>query len=110
MGHPGVQEPWHVQKHFVGTWEVSRPPRCRARPQRKKESSETNDEKPREVRLGHSSREAGEQGAATLRGASGAKGRGQGKFGKPQHEPRTEAGNHVTRGGPDTASYEEKPR
>ena len=83
MGHPGVQEPWHVQKHFVGTWEVSRPPRCRARPQRKKESSETNDEKPREVRLGHSSYEAGEQGAATLCGASGAKGRGQGKFGKP---------------------------
>ena len=77
MGHLGVQKPWHVQKHFVGTWEVSRPPRCRARPQRKKERFETNDEKPREIKFGHSSCKAGEQRAATLCGACGAKGRGQ---------------------------------
>ena len=34
-GHPGVEEPWHVQKHSTGTWEVFRSPRSRAGPQRK---------------------------------------------------------------------------
>ena len=41
MGHPGVQEPWHVQKHFVGTWEVFRLPRCRAGPQRRRRNQDT---------------------------------------------------------------------
>ena len=33
--HPGVEEPRHMQKHFIGTWEVFRSPRSRAGPQRK---------------------------------------------------------------------------
>ena len=41
MGHPGVQEPWHVQKHFVGIWEVFRLPRCRAGPQRRRRNQDT---------------------------------------------------------------------
>ena len=66
------------------------------------------DERLEEVRLGHSSKETGEQRAARPGGAGGAKGRGQGKFGTPKQGPRTEAGKPVTGGGPDTASCKEK--
>ena len=57
-----------------------------------------------EVRLRHSSCEAGEQSRATGCGAGGAKGGDQGECGPAKHAPDTGPGKRVTGAGPHTAS------
>jgi RNA-directed DNA polymerase len=54
-----------------------------------------DDVRTREVRLCHSSCEAGEQGRATGCGVGGAKGRGQGEGGTAKHAPGTGPGKRV---------------
>ena len=58
----------------------------------------TKDVRNEEVRLGHSSREVGEQGGVSPCGADGAKGRAQGESGKPKHTPGSGPGKCVTGG------------
>src|ERR1700731_3851809 len=64
----------------------------------------TDDERPGEVGLAHSSEEADERSSASCRGASGAKGRDQGECGPANHGPDAEPGGRVTCAGPHTRS------
>ena len=76
----GVQEPMHARTHGIGTWEVFMPSRCRGGIAEERETA-AEDARHEEVRLGHSSREVGEQGGDSPCGADGAKGRAQGESG-----------------------------
>jgi len=100
----GVQEPSHACKHDTGTWEVFEPSRVKTGLQRKGASSDTDDTRFEEVRLGHSSDEAGEQRGASLGGVGGAKGRAEGELDTPKQAPCTGMGSPVTCGGSGTAS------
>ena len=102
MESRGVQELRHARTHCTGTWEVFMPFRCRGGIAEERETV-TEDVRHEEVRLGHSSREVGEQRGVSPGGADGAKGRAQGESGKPKHTPGSGLGKCVTRGGPDTA-------
>src|SRR5262245_42067945 len=67
-----------------------------------------DDGRTREVRLCHSSCEAGEQGRATGCGVGGAKGRDQGEGGTAKHAPGTGPGKRVPGAGPHSESRKGK--
>ncbi len=70
----------------------------------KTEEVVADDARTREVRLPHSTCEAGEQGRDSDGGAGGGKGGGQGKHGTSAHTPDAEPGKRVPGVGPCTAS------
>ena len=95
MGHPGVQEPWHVQKHFVGTWEVFRSPRSRAGPQRRRRNQDTEMYDLKKSDAVIVAMKQANNRRSTPCGVSGAKGRNRGEFGRLKDAPYSVCGESV---------------
>src|SRR5262245_8382314 len=94
---PGNREIPRLTRHIKQLWYASG-----------RRGAVAGDVRTREVRLCHSSCEAGEQGRATGCGVGGAKGRDQGEGGTAKHAPGTGPGKRVPGAGAHTASSKAK--
>ena len=73
-----------------------------AGPHRQGQWLQSDDARPGEVRLAHSTREAAEQGPVGGRGGGGGKGQGRGRRRARQHAPDAELGKRIPGNGPRT--------